>query len=297
MTTMTKPFDTKRSRRLETIVQGRATSDGAGVQLTRVIGHSLQQRMDPFLMLDAFGSQERSDYQGGFPDHPHRGFETLTYLLAGRMRHHDSAGHEGLLEAGGMQWMSAGRGVIHSEMPEQEEGLLEGFQLWINLPAKDKLSAPAYREVAHNDIPRWTSPQGTSIAILMGALMGMDGAIQRPLTEPLVLDIKIEAGVTEWIPLKNEHHAALYVIRGGIALGQDRLTQREMGILEQDATAEGVYLTAERQSQVLLIAGKPLQEPIIQQGPFVMNTTLEILQAIEDFRNGRLTVPPDERAR
>ena len=277
------------------IVQGRATSDGAGVQLTRVIGHSLQQRMDPFLMLDAFGSPERSDYQGGFPDHPHQGFETLTYLLAGRMRHHDSAGHEGLLEAGGIQWMSAGRGVIHSEMPEQQEGRLEGFQLWINLPAKDKLSVPAYREVAQNDIPSWISPQGTPIAILMGALMEVDGAIQRPLTEPLVLDIKMEAGVTEWIPLNAEHHAALYIIEGGIALGQDRLTRREMGILEQDSTAEGVYLTAEGQSQVLLIAGKPLQEPIVQQGPFVMNTTHEILQAIEDFRSGRLTVPPDEK--
>ena len=195
------------------IVQGRATSDGAGVQLTRVIGHSLQQRMDPFLMLDAFGSPERSDYQGGFPDHPHRGFETLTYLLAGRMRHHDSAGHEGLLEAGGIQWMSAGRGVIHSEMPEQEEGRLEGFQLWINLPAKDKLSVPAYREVAQNDIPSWISPQGTPIAILMGALMEVDGAIQRPLTEPLVLDIKMEAGVTEWIPLNAEHHGGWHRAR------------------------------------------------------------------------------------
>ena len=175
---------------------GEATSDGAGVKLTRVLTQTLQRRLDPFLMLDAFGTDNPQDYIGGFPDHPHRGFETVTYMIAGRMRHRDSAGHEGLLSNGGVQWMTAGKGVIHSELPEQEDGRMEGFQLWLNLPAKDKLRAPWYRDIQSAEIPEFTTDGGVKVRVIAGASHGVEGAMQREITEPLYLDLELPAGAS-----------------------------------------------------------------------------------------------------
>ncbi|GAB6046736.1 pirin family protein [Methyloparacoccus murrellii] len=277
-----------RPRRVEQRITGHQTSDGAGVKLTRVIGQALHRRLDPFLMLDAFRSDHPEDYIAGFPDHPHRGFETLTYLVAGRMRHRDSAGHEGLLQSGGLQWMLAGRGVIHAELPEQEQGEMEGFQLWLNLPANAKMSAPDYRDVQESEIPGFTTTEGAAVKVLMGSSHGVAGAIARPVTEPRVLDIRLPAGSRFDDRLPPEHHAALYVYRGTVAISGSPVHTRQLAILEQSADSDGLALTAEADSRVLLIAGRPLHEPIVAHGPFVMNTEAEIRQAIADYQAGRL---------
>ena len=279
------------SRTIEHQITGRPTSDGAGVKLTRVIGGSLQQRLDPFLMLDAFRSDDAADYIGGFPDHPHRGFETVTYLVAGRMRHRDSAGNQGLLESGGMQWMLAGRGVIHSEMPEQEDGALEGFQLWLNLPARDKLTTPAYRDVQSPAIPEFTTASGARVRVLLGESHGVAGAVRRPVTEPLLLDIHLPAGVAFSQTLPSSHHACLYVYRGAVAVGDETAVGQQLAILAQSATADGVTISADAPARVLLIAGQPLHEPIAQHGPFIMNTEAELRQAVADYQSGRMAAP------
>lgn len=275
-------------RSVEQQVIGQATSDGAGVKLTRVLTQSLQRRLDPFLMLDAFGTDNPDDYIGGFPDHPHRGFETITYMIAGRMRHRDSAGHEGLLENGGVQWMTAGRGVIHSELPEQQEGRMEGFQLWLNLSAKDKMQAPWYRDIQSADIPEFTTPEGVNVRVIAGASHGIAGAIQRETTEPLYLDLHLPAGTSFAQALPHEFNAFIYAYRGELKIGERQIPKQRMAILRNDVESDGVVLHAETESRALLIAGRPLGEPIAQYGPFVMNTQEEIFQAINDFREGRL---------
>ena len=285
------PDSVLQSRAIERLITGRPTSDGAGVKLTRVIGGSLQQRLDPFLMLDAFRSDDAADYIGGFPDHPHRGFETVTYLIAGRMRHRDSAGNQGLLESGGMQWMLAGRGVIHSEMPEQEDGTLEGFQLWLNLPARDKLTIPAYRDVQSGGIPEFTTDTGTRVRVLLGESHGVAGAVRRSVTAPLLLDIHLPGGVAFSQPLPASHHACLYVYRGAVAVGGEAVADQQLAILDNSAMADGVTIDARGPARVLLIAGQPLHEPIVQHGPFVMNTEAEIRQAVADYQSGRLAAP------
>ena len=275
-------------RGIERIVTGQATSDGAGVKLTRVLTQNLQRRLDPFLMLDAFGSDKADDYIAGFPDHPHRGFETVTYMIAGRMLHRDSAGHEGLLENGGVQWMTAGRGVIHSEIPQQEEGLMEGFQLWLNLPAKDKMSAPWYRDFAATELPRFTTEAGVEAIVIAGDSHGVSGAVSRETTAPLYLDLHLPAGASFAQPLPAGHNAFLYVYRGELKVGGDTVPVRNMAILANDADSDGVVIEAATDTRALLIAGRPLGEPIAQYGPFVMNTEQEIYQAVADYRAGRL---------
>ena len=208
----------KNPRTVERVVIGQATSDGAGVKLTRVLTQSLQRRLDPFLMLDAFGTDNPEDYIGGFPDHPHRGFETVTYMIAGRMRHRDSAGNEGLLQNGGVQWMTAGSGVIHSELPEQEDGRMEGFQLWLNLAAKDKMRAPWYRDIQSAEIPEATTPDGVVVRVIAGHSHGVDGAMQRETTQPLYLDIAMPAGSTFTQALPASDNAFIYVFRGEVAV-------------------------------------------------------------------------------
>lgn len=277
-----------RSRTIEQLVIGRATSDGAGVKLTRVLTQPLQRRLDPFLMLDAFGADNPDDFSGGFPDHPHRGFETVTYMLDGRVRHRDSGGNEGLLESGGVQWMTAGRGVIHSEMPEPELGRMEGFQLWLNLPARDKMTAPWYRDIQRADIPQFLTPEGVTVRVIAGSSCGVAGAVQRATTEPLYLDLHLPAGTHFAQSLPPELNAFVYVYRGEIRIGDRQAPQQRMAILGNDAASDGVIIHADVPSRVLLIAGRPLQEPIAQYGPFVMNTQDEIFQAINDFREGRL---------
>ncbi|OHX38399.1 pirin family protein [Methylomonas sp. MED-D] len=276
------------SRTIEQLVTGLNTTDGAGVQLTRLIPPSLQKRLDPFLLLDAFGSNNPGDYVAGFPSHPHRGFETLTYLLAGRMRHSDNAGHAGLLETGGIQWMTAGRGIIHSEMPEQKDGLLAGFQLWINLPAAHKMQPPSYLDVQSPAIPELELPNGGLLRVIAGDSHGVAGAIQRPVTEPLFLDLHLPAGDAFSQALPPDRNAFIYVYRGELTVGGRKLAARQLAVLNNRSESDGVVMIAEQDSQAILIAGRPLREPIVQRGPFVMNSEAEILQAIDDYQNGRL---------
>ena len=282
----------RRSRQVERLVRGQPTSDGDGVKLTRVLTQPLQKRLDPFLMLDAFGSDAASDYIGGFPSHPHRGFETVTIMLEGRMRHKDSVGNVGLLEPGSVQWMTAGRGIIHSEMPEQQEGRMAGFQLWVNLAAKDKMQPPAYRDVPPADVPVVQLDGGVRVRVIAGTALGITGAVTRPTTEPLVLDILLPAGQSFDAVLPAGHNAFAYVYGGGVAtIGEGasaKVESERMAILKNEPDADGVRITAETDARVLLVAGAPLNEPIAQYGPFVMNSTAEIHQAVADFQRGAL---------
>jgi redox-sensitive bicupin YhaK (pirin superfamily) len=276
------------SRAVEQLVVGQATSDGAGVKLTRVLTQPYQYRLDPFLMLDAFGSDNPDEYIAGFPDHPHRGFETITYMLEGRMRHRDSAGNEGLLENGGVQWMTAGRGVIHSELPEQENGRMEGFQLWLNLAAKDKMTPAWYRDFKNADIPEFTTEQGVMVRVIAGQSHGVAGAMQRATTEPIYLDVSMPAGSSFSQIIPANFNAFIYVYRGEVKIGEQQVPLQRMAILKKWPSADGVKIQANDAARFILIAGKPLGETIAQYGPFVMNSQEEIFKAIDDFRKGNL---------
>jgi hypothetical protein len=275
-------------RSVERIIHGQAVMDGAGVKINRVLTQTLQRRLDPFLMLDNFGSDQANDYIAGFPSHPHRGFETVTYMIEGRMRHKDSSGNEGLLTNGGVQWMTAGRGVIHSEMPEQEHGVMEGFQLWLNLPAKDKMRAPWYRDFNGSEVPVFSTEQGAKVKVIAGSSHGVDGAVQREVTEPIYIDVELPAGAVFNQQLPEGHNAFIYTYRGSVNVGDKAVPVSRMAILANTAGADGVSVVAEEASRFILIAGRPLNEPIAQYGPFVMNTQAEIFAAVEDFRAGRL---------
>ena len=276
------------TRPVEAIVSGQPTSDGAGVRLVRMLAQPLQRRLDPFLMLDAFGSDEARDYLAGFPDHPHRGFETVTLMLDGRMRHRDSAGHEGLLGPGGVQWMTAGRGVVHSEMPEQAEGRMEGLQLWLNLPAADKMREPWYRDFRADEIPAATA-DGVRVRVIAGRALGTDGAVSRAVTDPLLLDLELAPGARLAQSLPAAHHAFVHVVRGSIEIAGRAVGARQMAILADAPSYDGVQLTAGADgARMLLAAARPLNEPIVQLGPFVMNTREQIEQAVDDFRRGAL---------
>ena len=276
------------SRTVERLVTGQATSDGAGVKLNRVLTQDLQHRLDPFLMLDAFGSDKPDDYIAGFPDHPHRGFETVTYMIAGRMLHRDSACHEGLLQNGGVQWMTAGKGVIHSEIPQQEEGVMEGFQLWLNLHSTEKMNAPWYRDFQNDQLPKLQTPAGVAVTVIAGGSHGVQGAVTREITQPLYLDVHMPQGARFEQTLPADHNAFLYVYRGEVTIDGKAVPLQRMAILANTAQADGVVIEASADAKLILISGKPLKEPIVQYGPFVMNSKDEIYQALSDFRDGRL---------
>lgn len=278
-------------RAVSRIVEGIPATDGAGVELTRVIGSPTLDMLDPFLLLDVFRSDNPDDYIAGFPPHPHRGFETVTYLLNGRMRHKDNAGHEDVIEPGGVQWMTAGKGIVHSEMPEQEDGLLAGFQLWVNLPASHKLSEPAYQEFSADSIPVETLGDGTQIRVVAGTTSrGTAGPVNQPLTDPLYLDASVPAdsGFSESLPAG--HNAFLFLFEGSAVLEDVdgkmlELTPDNLAVL---ARGEEVHLRAgEYGARFLLIAGRPLNEPVARGGPFVMNTKAEVMQAFEDYSSGK----------
>ena len=276
------------SRTIERLVTGQATSDGAGVKLNRVLTPNLQHRLDPFLMLDAFGSDKPDDYIAGFPDHPHRGFETVTYMIAGRMLHRDSAGHEGLLQNGGVQWMTAGKGVIHSEIPQQADGVMEGFQLWLNLHSSQKMDNPWYRDFQNDQLPQFQTPQGVDVTVIAGASHGVQGAVTRDITQPIYLDVHMPQGARFEQTLPAGHNAFVYVYRGEVRIGGQAVPVQRMAILANQAQADGVVIEASADAKLILVAGQPLKEPIVQYGPFVMNTKEEIYQALTDFREGRL---------
>lgn len=279
-------------RKVLSIQAGQPASDGAGVRLTRVFGGPGVEQFDPFLMLDEFGSDKPDDYIAGFPPHPHRGFETVTYMLEGRMRHEDHMGNVGLLQGGGVQWMTAARGIIHSEMPEQEEGVMRGFQLWLNLPGKNKLADAIYQDIQPENIPRVTTVKGVDVVVIAGEFnegqISQLGAVQRPDTEPQYFDFHLPAGSSISPQLPEGHRALLYVYEGTLEIEgcPQSISASRLARLSDDGQLQIRSVTGAR---VLLIAGKPLREPIVQYGPFVMNTREEIEQALRDFRDDRLT--------
>ena len=279
------------NRSVVAVFQGIPTSDGAGVKLERVIGQPLLPDLDPFLLFDAFGSDDPGAYIAGFPDHPHRGFETVTYMIAGQMRHRDSFGHEGLLRNGGVQWMTAGSGIVHSELPEQADGRMEGFQLWLNLPAKDKMRTPWYRDIQSAEIPEFTTPYGVTARVIAGRSHGAGGAMEREITEPLYLDLHFDAGASFAQALPPRFNAFVYVYRGALEIGGTRVPSQRMAILKNAADSDGVLLRAAEPARALLIAGMPLGEPIAQHGPFVMNTRQELFQAVQDYQAGKFSAP------
>jgi redox-sensitive bicupin YhaK (pirin superfamily) len=278
------------TRRVARVIRGQPTSDGAGVKLTRVIGQRELDTLDPFLLLDEFRSDSASDYIGGFPDHPHRGFETVTYMLAGRMRHRDNQGNSGLLTPGSVQWMTAGRGIVHSEMPEQENGLMWGFQLWVNLPAKDKMSAPRYQDIAPDRIPDVVPAAGVRARVVAGELGGVSGPVSGIAVEPAYFDLALEAGVSFSVALAPGHNAFAYVYAGAAELGPAGATRRiergELAVFERDGD-EVLISSGSEPTRLIVVAGKPLDEPVAKYGPFVMNTQDEIVQAIRDYQSGR----------
>ncbi len=274
-------------RELKSLTLGVPTSDGDGVKIIRFIGTSELNMLDPFLLFDAFESDQAQDYIGGFPDHPHRGFEAVTYLLAGRMRHKDNAGHEGVIESGGVQWMTAGKGIVHSEMPEQENGLLQGFQLWINLPASKKMQAPAYQEFPANEIMIDRLDNDIEIRVISGTTNnGVSGPVINNTVNPIYLDVFLPEGQMFEQTINVEHHAFIFVIEGEVSIGDSRskINRRQMGVLDE---GDQVQVTANEKARFLFLAAHPLNEPVARGGPFVMNTKAEVLQAFDDFRNNR----------
>jgi redox-sensitive bicupin YhaK (pirin superfamily) len=270
-------------------LRGQAASDGAGVKLTRVIGSPQLDMLDPFLLLDEFGTDKAEDYLAGFPDHPHRGFETVTYMLDGRMRHRDNHGNEGLLVPGSVQWMTAGRGLVHSEMPEQQEGRMRGFQLWVNLPKANKMDAPQYQEFPDARMPRVQPAAGVEVKIIAGEVDGVRGPIVQPATSPVYLDITLAPGVAWEYALPEGHNAFVYVFEGDGSVGQGEdaraLSSQELAVLgggEVFAVRAG-----SEGARLILVAGRPLREPVARYGPFVMNTKEEIMQAFVDFQSGK----------
>lgn len=279
-------------RKVLSVHSGQPASDGAGVKLTRVFGGQGVERFDPFLMLDEFGSQNPDDYIAGFPPHPHRGFETVTYMLEGRMRHEDHLGNVGLLQSGGVQWMTAAKGIIHSEMPEQEQGVMRGFQLWLNLPGRHKLDPAAYRDIQPQDIPRLTTAGGVEAVVIAGRFddghSQQAGAVERPHTEPHYFDLHLPAGASVSPRLPAGHRVLLYVYEGSIELPGHPQSVASSRLVRLADEGE-LRLNSRAGARVLLIAGKPLGEPVVQYGPFVMNSREEIEQALRDFRDDRLT--------
>ncbi|MGC1547832.1 MAG: pirin family protein [Rhodanobacter sp.] len=267
-------------------IRGTDTSDGAGVKLKRVIGQPGLDMLDPFLLLDEFRSDQAGDYIAGFPEHPHRGFETVTYMLAGHMQHGDNHGNRGDLTPGSVQWMTAGRGILHSEMPQQENGLMWGFQLWVNLPAKDKMTAPRYQDIGPERIPVVHPADGVTVKVIAGTLAGATGPVEGIVTAPIYLDIAVEAGAQIDIPLPEGHHAFAYVFDGSDAqVAGEKLARSELAVL---SSGENVRIAGGvAPSRVLLVAGQPLNEPVTRYGPFVMNTPEQIHEAIADFRAGK----------
>ncbi len=275
--------------RLVRKVRGTPTSDGAGVKLTRVIGGPALPDLDPFLLLDEFGTDEAEDYIAGFPEHPHRGFETVTYMLDGRMRHRDNHGNEGLLTSGSVQWMTAGRGLVHSEMPEQESGRMRGFQLWVNLPAREKMTEPRYQEFAPDHIPVVAPAAGVEVKVIAGRVGDTVGPIVQPATDPVYLDIALQPGAAWEYALPDGHNAFAYVFEGAATVGEGddarALETAEMGVLGGGGALS--LRAGEAGARLILVAGTPLREPVVRYGPFVMNTKQELMQAFVDFQEGR----------
>ena len=286
---------TMKPRSLQRAIEAIPTSDGAGVKLRRSLGQTAWARLDPFLMLDHFSTDNADDYIAGFPSHPHRGFETVTYMLDGHMRHEDHLGHTGDLKSGGVQWMTAGRGIVHSEMPQQESGRMRGFQLWINLPAREKMKPAGYRDIQADEIPVVDLLGGGRVKVIAGTLVQEGrrtaGPIQGLSTDPLYFDVDLPAGAHFAHPITAGYHAFVYPFEGSVEIGPEG-ARRNLGLHSAGVLSDGdsVELVGGAEGgRVILLAGRPLLEPIVQYGPFVMNTRDEIEQAIRDYQSGALT--------
>jgi len=273
-------------RTIDQIVSPIETSDGAGVKIQRVIGTQCLDHLDPFLLLDVFGSEDGADYIAGFPDHPHRGFETVTYMLNGKMRHRDSAGNEGLLESGGAQWMTAGRGLVHSEMPEQTDGLMKGFQLWVNLPAAQKMIDPRYQDIQPDDIPTQEIDGVATLKVIAGEIFGVTGPINDVATKPLFIDLDINPDSEVILPISKGKTAFLYIFEGSLHLDCETIETDRLVILD-DGDELKIH-SGKDGGRFILLAADPIKEPIARHGPFVMNTREEIYQAFQDVQNGTL---------
>lgn len=276
------------TRELSTIYQGQLGSDGDGVKLTRLIGNKNLDMLDPFLLLDLFESDQPDDYIGGFPEHPHRGFETVTYMLAGKMRHKDSTGNEGVISANGVQWMTAGKGIVHSEMPEQESGMLKGFQLWVNLPKTHKMTDPVYQEFPADKLAMEYGDNGSKIRVISGKTnKGTVGPVINTHVKPTYMDVHLPAGEIFEQILPADDNAFIFVIEGSISVGGtgQKLQQNHLGLLSKGDLVSITALSV--MSNFLLISGKPLNEAVARGGPFVMNTKAEVMQAFSDFQNNK----------
>ena len=269
-------------------IRGMPTSDGAGVRLTRVIGQPALDSFDPFLLLDELRSDNPDDYIEGFPNHPHRGFETVTYMLAGRMRHGDNQGNSGLLGPGSVQWMTAGKGIVHSEIPEQQDGLMWGFQLWVNLPAKDKLTKPRYQDIQGENVPEVELGPGARARVLVGTVNGVKGPVMEVATDPLYFDLLLEPSASYTATLPEGHNAFAYVYQGDAKVGATGtdIKAQEMALLSRGASLP--VTAGDKGARLIVVAGRPLNEPVARYGPFVMNTAEEIHQAFADYQAGLL---------
>ncbi len=270
-------------RQIGKVIRSHVTSDGAGVKLRRSIGTQECSELDPFLLLDAFGTDNPDDYIAGFPEHPHRGFETVTYMIAGQMRHKDNTGAEGVLGPGGVQWMTAGRGIVHSEMPEQKEGELHGFQLWVNLPASDKMCAPRYQNIEPADVPEIMTDRGARLRIIAGTAAGTDGPVTHISVDPLYLDVALAPGAVHTQAIEPGHTCFAYVFEGSAKIGDKAIELHPLAALTD---GDSVELSSDGGGRLILGAGRPIEEPIVRYGPFVMNTRDEIHQAIQDYQTG-----------
>ncbi len=271
-------------------VRGIAAQDGAGVKLSRIIGQPLLQNLDPFLMLDEFGSADANDYLPGFPPHPHRGFQTVTYMLQGKMRHRDSVGNDGVIESGGIQWMNAGKGIIHEEMPEQESGVLRGFQLWVNLPADEKMSAPDYQDIRPSAVPSVHLTHDVQMKLLSGTYADRVGPVTNPNSQravPFFADLTARDRTQLRMSLQPEYQYFLYVYEGAVSIANKTVSKGVLATLDQADTID--LMVEQPDTQWILVGGQPIGEPIVQYGPFVMNTQQEIEQAVTDYQHGRLT--------
>ena len=272
-------------RTVSRVLSGQPATDGAGVRMTRVIATPQLDSFDPFLLLDEFRSDDTDDYIAGFPDHPHRGFETVTYMLAGAMQHKDNQGNTGLLGPGSVQWMTAGRGIVHSEMPQQEDGLMWGFQLWVNLPASDKMREPRYQDIPAADVPEVSLADSVDVRIVAGELDGVRGPVSGVATDPRYFDVRISAdGGQITIPVPKAHNAFVYVYDGSIDIGDVTVMRGQIALL---GAGDTVGYSAAGNARALVVAGRPLEEPVARYGPFVMNTDAEIRQAMLDYQAGR----------
>ena len=275
------------------VIEAQETSDGAGVRLRRSLGLPGFDFLDPFLLLDEFKSDSSSDYIAGFPDHPHRGFETVTYMLAGSMEHRDSKGNQGILTDGSIQWMTAGKGIIHSEMPKQKDGLMWGFQLWVNLPASDKMREPRYQDIPSEQIPEVEPGPGVRVKVIAGESRGTEGPVRGVVTKPLYLDVHLAPHAAFDQPVPSGHSAFVYAYEGGCLMGDPaagpdgEVQTGQLAVLSEGEAIRATALTSG--ARFLLIAARPLKEPMVRSGPFVMNTNEELRQAFEDYRKGSLT--------